>query len=58
MFESVDTYTDTQTHGRLDGYTISLPCEPLAQVSEPLAQVSRKSDFSWRGSLSKIFNPY
>ena len=34
MFESVNTQTDGQTHGRrLDGYTISSPCEPLAQVS-------------------------
>ena len=38
MFESVDTHTYTQTHTltdrrRLDRYTISSPCEPLAQVS-------------------------
>ena len=34
MFESVDGHTHRRTHRRrLDGYTISSPCEPKANVS-------------------------
>ena len=40
MFERMNTQTYTQTDGcQLDGYTISSPCQPLAQVSLKLTDL-------------------